>query len=85
MKVKACDQFKYLKSLINATGTCEEEIENKISMGKRATRTLHGLFWNRNISLTTKHSIYKSIIKILYESKWDKKLKPLNLTTSGGI
>lgn len=49
--MKTCNSFTYLDTIINTKATWEEEIENGIVMGKRATKTLHDHLWNRNMSM----------------------------------
>lgn len=62
-KIKKCESFKYLGSIITNIGTCERDIQNKIALAKNATKTLHGIIWNKNITKETKIKIYKSIIQ----------------------
>lgn len=66
--IKTCTTFKYLGSLLSSTGTCERDINARIIMGKKATKALHGLLWNRNISQDTKKRLFHSVVEniVLY-------------------
>lgn len=67
-EVKHCDNFKYLGTNISSTGTCERDITSRITMGKMATKSLHGILWNENIRQETKLHIFHSIVEsiVLY-------------------
>lgn len=67
-EIKACNTFKYLGTMVCSTGTCKQDIDSKIIMGKRATRALHGLLWNEILTLDTKKRLFHSIVEnvVLY-------------------
>lgn len=61
--IKACRKYRYLGSIITDTGKVEEDIQEKVTKGKRAIKALHGTIWNKNITKETKRNIFKAIIE----------------------
>ena len=61
--IKKCDSFKYLGSHISSLGTCQKDIDSKIALGRQATRVLHGLIWNKNISKEVKKMMFHSLVE----------------------
>lgn len=66
--IKGCRAFTYLGSVLHQDGKCLRDIETKIARGKQATRTLHGIIWNKTISKENKKRIFNSIVQniVLY-------------------
>lgn len=67
-KIKSCNNFKYLGSIISNTGTCDEDINSRIIMGKKATKALHSVIWNSNIRQEIKKRIFHTVVEniVLY-------------------
>lgn len=61
--------FKYLGSIISSTGTCERDIENRIAMGKRATKSLHVVTWNNPITQETQKMLFNSVVQNIVLTK----------------
>lgn len=61
--IKGCHSFKYLGTIISSTGNCQSDIEHRIALGKNATRTLHGLIWNKTITQEVKKNMFHSLIE----------------------
>ena len=66
--IKSCQTFRYLGSTVHQDGTCSRDIEIKIARGKQATKALHGLIWNNNLTKENKNRIFQSIVQniVLY-------------------
>ncbi|XP_063929530.1 uncharacterized protein LOC135141885 [Zophobas morio] len=45
-KIKKCDEFKYLGSVITKEGTSQRDIRNKVQQGRKITQTLNSLLWS---------------------------------------
>lgn len=63
MENKGCKAFKYLGVLLSSNGKSIDDINNKLSQGKRAIRQLNPVLWNKNITKRTKTIIYKTIVE----------------------
>ena len=62
--IRRC-KYKYLGTLITNNGKIDRDIERKVEMGRRATRALHGVIWNKHINKNTKKRIFQSIIETI--------------------
>ena len=71
-------------SIVDSSGTCEKDIDNRISQARKITRSLNGILWNREMTKTTKKRILNTMVEsvLLYGSecwtlndRWKKKLE----------
>lgn len=86
-KIKSCNNFKYLGSIISNTGTCDEDINSRIIMGKKATKALHSVIWNSNIRQEIKKRIFHTVVEniVLYGGEmWPQTKKNQRQNTNGG-
>lgn len=60
--IKKCDTLKYLGTIVTNTGTCDRNIQNRISVGNMATKVLLWMLWNKNLCKVIKKNIFHSIL-----------------------
>ena len=60
--VEQVSDFTYLGSVISADGTIEKELNTRIGKAHTAFRTLHRIWYNRNIKTSTKVEIYRAAV-----------------------
>jgi hypothetical protein len=56
-QIKAVNKFKYLGSILEATGATTLEIEKRISEGRRVIGMLNSVLWSKTILHKTKKLI----------------------------
>lgn len=61
--IRAVDHFKYLGSVLHQSGTCERDVENRVSQARSAIKQLNGVLWSRNITHKTKLMILNVIVE----------------------
>ena len=61
--LKQVEVFKYLGSMINAKGGCEQDINNRIKAAWQKWRDLSGLVCDKKMSVRVKGKIYKTMIR----------------------
>ncbi len=64
-KIKKCDEFKYLGSVITKEGTSQRDIRNKVQQGRKITQTLNSLLWSPKIKLQTKMTLYTAVVETI--------------------
>lgn len=63
---EACEKvkvFKYLGSYLDATGSSEFDVRRKVEQARKATRMLHPVLWNTEISTENKRRIFTAIVE----------------------
>ncbi len=62
-KIKSCNNFKYLGSIISKTGTCDKD-----NNGEESNKNLHSVIWNSNIRQEIKKRIFHTVVEniVLY-------------------
>jgi hypothetical protein len=70
-QIKAVNIFRYLGSILEATGATTLEIEKRISEGRRVTSMLNSVLWSKNILHKTKQLMYQTLDQsiLLYEAE----------------
>jgi hypothetical protein len=63
MTFKHVSSFKYLGSIVNETNKTEEEIQSRIAAGNRAYHANKKMLTNKLLSINSKMSVYKTIIR----------------------
>ena len=59
--IRDCVRFKYLGVMITKEGTSNEEIDNKIILGRKAIGKLNSVLWNDKITMKTKQMIFSRV------------------------
>ena len=73
-QLKEVNTFKYLRSHISANGHIDDEISYRVQQANRAYgRLSNRVFHNRNITLTTKVTVYNAVV-LLYTGNFELKL-----------
>jgi hypothetical protein len=62
-QIKAVNKFKYLGSILEATGATTLEIENRISEGRRVIGMLNSVLWSKTMLHKTKKLTYQALVK----------------------
>jgi hypothetical protein len=62
-QIKAVNKFKYLGSILEATGETTLETEKRISGGRRVIGTLNSVLWSRTILHKTKKLMYQALVQ----------------------
>jgi hypothetical protein len=62
-QIKAVNRFKYLGSILEATGTTTLEIEKIICEGRRVIGTLNSALWSKTILHKTKKLMYQALVR----------------------
>lgn len=60
--IKACEEYRYLGSIVSKEGTCEKDIKSKTVNGRIVLQKLNSLLWSSKMKINTKINIYKSIV-----------------------
>lgn len=61
--IKKCNEFKYLGSIFSREGTSRKDIHHRTQQGRNSIRILNSLLWSNQIKLSTKMTIYQSIVE----------------------
>jgi hypothetical protein len=61
-QIKAVNKFKYLESILEATGATTLETVKRISEGRRVIGMLNSVLWSKIILHKTKKLMYQSIL-----------------------
>jgi hypothetical protein len=61
-QIKAANKFKYLGSILQATGAATLEIEKRISEGRRVIGMLNSVLWSKTILHKTKKLMYQALV-----------------------
>ena len=59
-KLSGVEKYKYLGVIFNKDGNSRMEVNERIIKGRKITRALHSVLWNKTIRRTTKMKIYTS-------------------------
>jgi hypothetical protein len=62
-QIKAVNKFKYLGSILEATGATTLEIEKRISEGRRVIGMLNSVSWSKTILHKTKKLMYQALVQ----------------------
>jgi hypothetical protein len=62
-QIKAVNKFRYLGSILEATGATTLEIEKRISEGRRVIDMLNSVLWSKNILHKTKKLMYQALVQ----------------------
>jgi hypothetical protein len=62
-QIKAVNKFKYLRSILEATGTTILEIEKIISEGRRVIGMLNSVLWSKTVLHKTKKLVYQALVQ----------------------
>jgi hypothetical protein len=62
-QIKAVNKFKYLGSILEATGATTLEIEKRISEGRREIGMLNCVLWSKNVLHKTKKLMYQALVQ----------------------
>ncbi|KAF2888597.1 hypothetical protein ILUMI_17576, partial [Ignelater luminosus] len=76
--LKRCEEYKYLGSIISNIGTSENDTKQIVQQGRKCIRILNSLLWSNQITIATKSTIYRAIVKpiLTYESEcWQMSVK----------
>lgn len=74
ISIKGVQKCKYLGVTFNKNGNSKDEIQERITKGRKAIRAMNSILWEKDIRKTTKKHIYKSVVQgiILYGAEvWD--------------
>ena len=61
--MKKVDHFKCLGTVVNADGSCEEEVRRMVQAGWQSWRKASGVLCDRKLSARLKEKIYKSVLR----------------------
>jgi hypothetical protein len=61
-QIKAVNKFKYLGSILEATGATALEIEKRICEGRRVIGMLNSALWSNAILHKTKKLMYQALV-----------------------
>jgi hypothetical protein len=61
-KIKAVNKFKYLGSILEATGATILETENRISERGRVIDMLNSVLWSKTVLHKTKKLMYQALV-----------------------
>jgi hypothetical protein len=61
-QIKDVSKFKYLESILEATGTTTLEIEKRISQGRRVIVMLNSVLWSKTVLHKTKKLMYQALV-----------------------
>jgi hypothetical protein len=62
-QIKAVNKFKYLGSILQATGATALEIEKRISEGRRVSGMLNSVLWSKSILHKTQKFMYQALVQ----------------------
>jgi hypothetical protein len=62
-QIKTVNEFKYLGSILEATGATSLEIEKIISEGRRVIGMLNSVLWSKTILHKTKKLTYQALVQ----------------------
>jgi uncharacterized membrane protein YsdA (DUF1294 family) len=65
-QIKAVNKFRYLVSILEATGATTLEIEKRISEGRRVIGMLNSVLWSKTIHHKTKKLMYQTLVQSIY-------------------
>ena len=86
--IRDCVRFKYLGVMITKEGNSNEDIDNKITQGRKVIGKLNPVLWNDKLTMKTKKMIFSTILEsiVTYGSEaWEintrneKRLKALEM------
>lgn len=63
VQIQQVDKFKYLGATINNEGLGKEEIQTRIQKSKQVIGCLNSLWWDRNLSATTKKRLGRTLVE----------------------
>jgi hypothetical protein len=62
-QIKAVNKFKYLESILEATGATTLEIEKRTNEGRRVIGMLNSVLWSKTILYKTKKIMYQALVQ----------------------
>ena len=62
-KSSGAEKYKYLGVIFNKDGNSRMEVNERIIKGRKITRTLHSVLWDKTIRRFTKMNIYTSLVR----------------------
>jgi hypothetical protein len=65
-QIKAVNKFKYLESVLEATGATTLEIEKRISEGRRVIGMLNSVLWSKTVLHKTKKLMYQASVQSIF-------------------
>jgi hypothetical protein len=80
-QIKAVNKFRYLGSILEATGATTLEIEKRISEGRRVIGMLNSVLWSKTILHKTKKLMYQALVQsiLLYGAEtWTLNIQQAN-------
>jgi hypothetical protein len=62
-QIKAVNKFKYLGSILEATGATTLEIEKRINEGRRVIGILNSVLWSKTIPQKKQKIMYQALVQ----------------------
>ena len=62
-KVPRVKEFKYLRSTVQESGSCEREVKKKVQAGWNGWRKISGVICDRRLSARLKGKVYSSVVR----------------------
>src|SRR6218665_2868917 len=63
--LKQTETFKYLGSVMNATGGCEQDVKNRIKAASQKWKDLAGVLCDAKMPKYLKGKVYKTMIRLV--------------------
>jgi len=60
--LKTCDQFKYLGSVVQSDGSCNADLNNRVSVGWMKWQQNSGIFCDKKMPMKLKGRLYISVV-----------------------
>jgi hypothetical protein len=80
-QIRSVNKFKYLGSILEATGATTLEIEKRISEGRKVIGMLNAVLWSKTVLHKTKKLMYQALVQsiLLYGAEtWSLNTKQAN-------
>ena len=62
-KVPRVKEFKYLRSTVQESGSCEREVKKRVQAGWNGWRKVSGVICDRRLSARVKRKVYSSVVR----------------------
>ena len=62
-KVPRVKEFKYLRSMVQESDSCEREVKKRVWAGWNAWRKVSGLICNKRLAARVKGTVYSSVVR----------------------